>query len=108
LLYAIYRVVPNTHIQHREAWPGALMAGLGIEVLTLAFPLYYGLTHQINVLGRGLFLIFLIVTWAYFLCHLLLLGAVVNRLRLAGRVPQLHHAAPVALAEQAERRGVEA
>jgi membrane protein len=108
LLYVIYRVVPNARIQHREAWPGALLAGLGIEVLTLTLPVYYNLTHRINVLGRGLFLIFLLLTWAYFLCHLLLLGAVLNRLRLSGRVPQLHHAAPLALPEQAEGGGVQA
>jgi membrane protein len=106
LLYVIYRVVPNARIQHREAWPGALLAGLGIEVLTLAFPLYYSLTHQINVLGRGFGLIFLLLTWAYLLSHLLLLGAVINRLRLAGRVPKLKHTAPVGLAEHGQGGGV--
>jgi membrane protein len=108
LLYVIYREVPNARIGHREAWPGALLAGLCIEVLTLAFPLYWNLTHRINLIGRGFALIFLLLTWAYFLSHLLLIGAVLNRLRLAGVVPELQHPPMVAVAENAEPRGVQA
>ena len=99
LLYAIYRVVPNTRIQHREAWPGALLAGLCIEVLTLAFPVYYQLTHRINLIGRGFALIFLLLTWVYLLSHLLLIGAVLNRLQIAGVVPEPEHATVVPLTE---------
>jgi membrane protein len=108
LLYVIYRVVPNARIRHREAWPGALLAGFGIELLTLGFPLYYGLTHQVNALGRGFGLIFLILTWVYFLSHLLLLGAVLNRLRLGGRVPEVEDVPPVAVAEHGQGGGVQA
>jgi membrane protein len=99
LLYVIYRVVPNTRIQHREAWPGALLAGLCIEMLTLAFPIYYQLTHRINLFSRGFGLIFLLLTWVYLLSHLLLIGAVLNRLQISGVVPEPEHAAAVPLVE---------
>ena len=99
LLYVIYRIVPNVRIGHREAWPGALLAGLCIEVLTLAFPLYYQLTHRINVFSRGLALIFLLLTWVYLLSHLLLLGAVLNRLQISGVVPEPENAPAVPVAE---------
>jgi membrane protein len=99
LLYVIYRVVPNTRIQHREAWPGALLAGLCIEMLTLAFPLYYQLTHRINLFSRGFGLIFLLLTWVYLLSHLLLIGAVLNRLQISGVVPEPENATAIPLVE---------
>jgi membrane protein len=99
LLYVVYRRVPNVRIQHREAWPGALLAGLCIEALTLAFPLYYQLTHRSNVFSRGFGLIFLLLTWVYLLSHLLLIGAVLNRLQISGVVPESENASVVPVAE---------
>src|SRR5260370_31382596 len=54
LIAFIYRTAPNTHVPIREALPGAFLAALAIEAVTLAFPLYSTLSSEINTLGRGL------------------------------------------------------
>jgi len=40
LLVALYRFVPNRTFRVRDVLPGAVLAGVLIEVLSLAFPLY--------------------------------------------------------------------
>ena len=115
LLVWIYRVAPNGRMALHEVLPGALLAGLAIEVLALAFPIFSKLTHQANTYGRGLALIFILLSWLYFLSQLLLLGAVYNRvrqelrldLRLDGRVPDLKEAPARALVEHGDGSGVE-
>jgi membrane protein len=82
LLVAIYRLVPNRTFKFRDVWPGALLAGFLIEVLTLAFPLYSRLSHGFTTYGRQFALFLLLAAWFGLLSQLLLLGAVVNRLRL--------------------------
>lgn len=82
LLMAIYRFVPNRTFRVSEILPGALLAGLLVEVLTLVFPLYARLAHGFNTYGQQFALFFLLATWLYLLSQLLLLGAVFNRLRL--------------------------
>jgi membrane protein len=82
LLVMIYRFVPNRSFPFSQVWQGALLAGLLIEVLSLVFPLYGRLSHGFNTYGQQFALFFLLATWLFFLCQLLLLGAVFNRLRL--------------------------
>ncbi len=107
LLLWIYRVVPNRALSLRAVWPGALLAAASIEVLALAFPLYVRLTHRLTTYGRGFGLIFVLVTWAYFLSQLVLLGAVLNRTRLES-VPALEKATTLAVHQDADRRHVKA
>ena len=82
LLIVIYRFVPNRSFRTAEIWPGALVAGLLIEVLSLVFPIYAKLAHGFNTYGQQFALFFLLATWLYLLSQLLLLGAVFNRMRL--------------------------
>ena len=82
LLIVIYRFVPNRSFRVTEIWPGALVAGLLIEVLSLVFPIYAKLAHGFNTYGQQFALFFLLATWLYLLSQLLLLGAVFNRMRL--------------------------
>jgi membrane protein len=82
LLIAIYRFVPNRSFRLTEIWPGALVAGVLIEVLSLLFPIYANLAHGFNTYGQQFGLFFLLATWLYLLSQLLLLGAVFNRMRL--------------------------
>jgi membrane protein len=82
LLTAIYRFVPNRSFRLAEIWPGALFAGVLIEVLSLIFPIYANVAHGFNTYGQQFALFFLLATWLYFLSQLLLLGAVFNRMRL--------------------------
>lgn len=82
VLVIIYRFVPNRRIRFSQVWPGALVAGLSIELLNLAFPLYVQLTRGAATYGRSFGFLFVLGTWTYLLSVLLLLGAVMNRMRL--------------------------
>jgi membrane protein len=82
LLLALYRFVPNRTFRLRDVLPGALLAGVGIEVVSLAFPLYAWIAHGFNTYGAQFALFFLLATWFYLLSQLILLGAVFNKFRL--------------------------
>ncbi len=88
LLHVIYWAVPNRRVSFNESWPGALLAGLLIEALSLVFPIYLRLTHQLNAFGRGFGLFFVLATWLYLVAQAILLGAVYNRIQL-GRIPNI-------------------
>jgi membrane protein len=82
LLVLLYRFVPNRKFSLSEVLPGALLAGVLIEGLSLGFPLYARLAGSFNTYGAQFGLFFLLATWLYLLSQLLLLGAVYNRFRL--------------------------
>ena len=82
LMLVIYRLVPNRTFRLRELWPGAVLAGLLIELITLLFPLYAKLAHGFDTYGQSLALFFLLATWLAFLSQFILIGAVWNRVRL--------------------------
>lgn len=82
LLALLYRFVPNRTFKVGEVLPGALLAGVLIEALSLGFSLYAGLAGHFNTYGAQFGLFFLLATWLYLLSQLLLLGAVYNRFRL--------------------------
>jgi len=82
LIVAIYRFVPNRSFPMGGVWPGALVVGVLVEVVSLVFPLYARLAHGFNTYGQQFALFFLLASWLYLLSQLLLLGAVFNRMRL--------------------------
>ena len=82
LLVAIYRFVPNRTFRLHEVLPGALLAGVLIEILSFAFPLYARIAGGFNTYGAQFALFLLLATWLYLLSQLVLLGAVFNRFRL--------------------------
>src|SRR3984893_7049244 len=82
LLVLLYRFVPNRTFDLREVLPGALLAGVLIELLSFGFPLYARYAGSFNTYGAQFGLFFLLATWLYLLSQLLLLGAVYNRFRL--------------------------
>ena len=82
LLVLLYRFVPNRAYRFRDVLPGALLAGILIEVLSLAFPLYARLAGGFNTYGAQFALFFLLAAWFYLLSNLILLGAVYNKFRL--------------------------
>jgi membrane protein len=82
MLVLLYRFVPNRTFKLKDVLPGAVLAGVLIEILTLAFPFYQRLSHGFNTYGAQFGLFFLIATWLYLLSQVLLLGAVYNRFRL--------------------------
>ena len=99
LMTVIFRVVPHRTFSLREVWKGALLSGVGIEVITLAFPLYAHLVHGFSAYGATFALFFLLATWLYFVGQLMLLGAVLNRMLLGppdvGGVVRARHDPPV-------------
>ena len=78
LIAFIYRTAPNTHVPLLRALPGAFIATILIEAVTLAFPLYSSLSTEINMLGRGLAIALVLLGWLYLVSHVLLLGAYFN------------------------------
>ena len=82
LLVALYRFVPNRTFRLHDVLPGALLAGVLIEALTFAFPIYAKIAGGFNTYGAQFALFFLLATWFYLLSQLVLLGAVYNRFRL--------------------------
>jgi membrane protein len=83
LLVLLYRFVPNRTFSLLDVLPGALLAGILIEALSLGFPLYARFAGSFNTYGAQFGLFFLLATWLYLLSQLLLLGAVYNRFRLS-------------------------
>jgi membrane protein len=82
LLTLLYRFVPNRTFVVRDVIPGALLAGILIEVFSLGFPLYVRLAGGFNSYGAQFGLFFLLAAWFYVVSELILLGAVFNQFRL--------------------------
>ena len=82
LLVMLYRFVPNRAFTFKQVLPGALLAGILIELLSLAFPLYTRYAGGFNTYGAQFALFFLLASWFYLLSNLMLLGAVYNKFRL--------------------------
>jgi YihY family inner membrane protein len=81
LLVVLYRFVPNRAFKVRDVLPGALLAGVLTEVLSLGFPLYARIAGGFSTYGAQFGLFFLLATWLFLLSELILLGAVYNRVR---------------------------
>jgi membrane protein len=102
LLVFIYRVAPNVHRRPRDVLPGAVLAAVLIEAVTLAFPLYGRVTSQISTYGRGLALALALLFWLYIVSHILLLGAHFNAVARAELEAIMAEAEARAQAEGAE------
>ena len=106
LLTMLYRLVPNRSFALREVLPGALLAGVMIEILSLAFPLYERIAGGFNTYGAQFALFFLLAAWFYLLSNLILLGAVYNKFRL-GEPATLGLIASPAAESRAVKRPIE-
>ena len=80
MMAIIYRIVPNRTFSFTEVLPGALLAGILMEIVTLAFPVYANLVHGFNSYGATFALFFLLATWLLFISQFILIGAVLNRM----------------------------
>ncbi|HEV2358334.1 MAG TPA: YihY/virulence factor BrkB family protein [bacterium] len=85
--FVLYAVVPNVRLPFRALWPGAVLAGTALQLITLVFPLYIRYLAGVNRFGDAFSLTFLLMTWSYMVAFILLAGAEVNALRRAGRDP---------------------
>ncbi len=89
LFFAIYAAFPNTtpRLRFRHIWLGALVAAILFELLSLAWPIYVGLTH-FSRYGAFLLSILLLTAWLYFFSLITILGAevaAITALREANR-----------------------
>ncbi len=82
LMTAIYRFVPNRTFALKDIWPGAVLAGVLIELFSLVFPLYAKVSNGFGTYGQQFALFFLLAAWLGFLCQFVLIGAVFNKMRL--------------------------
>src|ERR1700694_3137653 len=78
LFGSIYYVIPNRKQEFRKIVPGALVAGVLFELITLLFPLYISLNNGINQYGATFGLIFLLMTFFFFLGLITMIGVEVN------------------------------
>jgi membrane protein len=106
LMVVIYRVVPNRTFTIFQVLPGALLAGILMEVVTLVFPLYAKLVHGFNTYGATFALFFMLATWLYFISQFILLGAVLNRMQMGA--PEAEGAVAAPGDQREETRGARA
>ena len=87
----VYVVVQRPHPPMRRWLPGALVAGVGFEGLSLIWPLYLAIAGSGNRYGQTFGLLLVVVTYVYLLAQLLMVGALVNAVlaeRAAAREPR--------------------
>ncbi len=82
LMMLIYRWVPNRTFAFKELWPGALLAGVLVELFSLIFPLYAKISKGFGTYGQQFALFFVLATWLSFMSQFILIGAVFNKMRL--------------------------
>jgi membrane protein len=78
LFGSIYYVIPNRKQQFRKVVPGALVAAILFELVTLLFPLYLSINKGINQYGATFGLLFLLMTFFFFLGLITMIGVEVN------------------------------
>src|SRR4030081_2624694 len=78
LFGSIYYVIPNRKQAFRRVIPGALVAGVMFELITLLFPLYLSINRGINQYGATFGLLFLLMTFFFFLGLITMIGVEVN------------------------------
>src|SRR6184192_2579014 len=78
LFFSIYFIIPNRKQDFRKVVPGALVAGVLFEVITLVFPLYLELNKGINQYGKTFGLFFVLMTFFFFIGLITMIGVEVN------------------------------
>ncbi len=79
LLFAVvYFVVPNRRQRWNEVVPGAAFAAVLLEVVTLLFPAYLSLNHRLAAYGQTFGLLFVLMTFFFFLGLITMAGAELN------------------------------
>ncbi|MHB8718641.1 MAG: YihY/virulence factor BrkB family protein [Candidatus Dormibacteria bacterium] len=78
LFAVIFYVVPNRRQRMRHILPGALLTGSLFEILTLVFPLYFGLVTHTPQWGQTFGLVFVLLFYFFLIGQLLMLGGAVN------------------------------
>jgi membrane protein len=109
LFLCMYFVVPNRPQRLSRVWPGALLAGILFELVSLLFPLYINLTNSAITYGKTFGLFFIVLTFFFFFGLITMIGVEINSVLYPVPVQQpargdTFTAAPKTAGE-AERRG---
>jgi YihY family inner membrane protein len=95
LFGAIYTVVPNVRLSPRGALPGAILAGGAFKLLTLLFPYFLMFNRGLNQYGQTFTLLFVLLTFFYFVGLITILGVELNSvLALGGKEAREPDSAP--------------
>ncbi|HEV3097524.1 MAG TPA: YihY/virulence factor BrkB family protein [Candidatus Dormibacteraeota bacterium] len=78
LFLSIYYVIPNRRQRLGQVIPGALVAGVLFELITLVFPLYLSLNRGLNQYGKTFGLLFVLMTFFFFLGLITMIGVELN------------------------------
>src|SRR5437899_2284311 len=78
LFGTIYFVIPNRKQNFGKIIPGALVAAVLFELVTLVFPLYISFNKGLNQYGATFGLFFLLMTFFFFLALITMVGVEVN------------------------------
>ena len=78
LFQSIYFVIPNRRQNWMKVVPGALVAGVLFELVTLLFPLYASLSKELNQYGKTFGLFFVLMTFFFFVGLITMVGVEVN------------------------------
>jgi membrane protein len=77
LFLLIYSTMPNRRLRMRQIIPGALFAGISLELLSFIFPLYIKDSSDFANYGLILGLILVTITFFYLLAQIVVLGALI-------------------------------
>lgn len=80
LFTLIYRFLPNTNVTWKDALAGGIFAGVFWEVFKKAFAVYLAHFGNYNKLYGAMGSAVLLVTWIYYTCILLVVGAIVCKM----------------------------
>jgi membrane protein len=78
LFATVYYVVPNRRQRWKQVVPGALVAGVLLELVTLVFPVYLSLNRGMAAYGKTFGLLFVLMTFFFSLGLITMLGVEVN------------------------------
>src|SRR5216683_4929583 len=78
LFGTIYFVIPNRKQNLGKIIPGALVAAVLFELITLVFPLYISLNRGLNQYGATFGLLFVLMTFLFFLGLVTMIGVELN------------------------------
>jgi membrane protein len=76
-LYVVYRWLPNTHVEHREALPGAFLGAIVLEASFQGLPIFVRLA-DVNVTLRTLGGPAILLLWLYVMANVIVFGGELN------------------------------
>lgn len=74
----LFWLLPNSRLQLRYLWPGALLTAVGFEALKLAFAFYLASYGHFDVVYGSLGGVIALLVWIFFSANVMLFGACVS------------------------------